>query len=210
MSSLTDNSTSFNLAVSRLALNGVLPSANNQVLTQNTTGTPYWSTMSTGGNGATGPTGSQGIQGATGATGPQGTQGVQGATGATGPMNSVQIYTSGSTTFSSGVAYNFTSNTIPAGRAAMIQVNPTVYTTQNTNALASINLDAVYNNGVQTTSNVFYQSFTWATSPYKVGGYSCTIRNATASDFSLQLALTVATTSGTASITSFVYNIFFF
>ena len=91
----------------------------------------------------------------------------------------------------------------------MIQVNPTLYTAANANALTAINLDASYNDGVATTTNVFYQSFTGATS-YKVGGYSCTIRNATASDFALQLALTVSTTSGTASISSFVYNIFFF
>ena len=90
----------------------------------------------------------------------------------------------------------------------MIQVNPTVYTPQNTNAL-SINLDASYNNGVATTTNVFFQSLTGATS-YKVGGYSCTIRNATASDFSMQLALTVNTTSGTVSISNFVYHLFYF
>jgi hypothetical protein len=141
--------------------------------------------------------------------GATGSQGIQGATGATGPMNSVQIFTSGSNTLSSNVPYNFTSNTIPAGRAALIQINPTVYT--STSTLTSINLDAVYNNGVATTTNVFFQTFTGGSSPFKVGSSSCTIRNTTASDFSLQLALTVTTANGaTATATSFVYNIFFF
>jgi hypothetical protein len=124
-------------------------------------------------------------------------------------MNNVEVYTSGSNTFTSGQPLTFTSNIIPAGRAALIQVNPTLYTA-SPNSLVSINLDAVYNNGAQTTTNVFFQGFTGTNNSYKVGGYSCTIRNSTASDFSMALSLTVNTTAGTATISSFVYNIFFF
>jgi hypothetical protein len=120
------------------------------------------------------------------------------------------MYTSGSASLNSGVAYQFTSNTIPVGRAALIQVNPTLYTAGFTGTLQSVKVDATYNPGTPTTTNVFFQGFSTAKTSYSAGGYSCTIRNTTGSDLPVQLAVTVTTSNGTVTIPSFAYNIFFF
>jgi hypothetical protein len=92
----------------------------------------------------------------------------------------------------------------------LIQVNPTLYTAQNALALQSIKMDATYNTGSVITTNVFFQGFTGGVTTYSAGGYSCTIRNGTGSSVPLQLSLLVTTSSGTVSISSFTYNIFFF